>query len=405
MNNYTQLEANQEIHETGLIYDLNSLFAYLLKIQDPRKPKGKRYGLANILVLILLAKMAGEDKPTGIAEWVALRIEKFQEFGLLPGGVAPCHMMYRRVLQHILKPSELEKLLGEYHRRRLQTEEELVFSMDGKTLKGTIPAGETRGVHLLSIFVPSQGLVLAEVTVDRKENEIVAAPHILKQVKLSGVLVIGDAMHTQREVSDQIVTAHGDYLWFVKGNQPRMHWAIQKLFVYEACKLQQGTPLSKEIRVASDVSKGHGRLEKRTIWVSSQLNEYLDWPGVQQVFRLERLTWDSRRKGYKREVVYGLTSLSAKKASAQKLLRLIRKYWGIESGLHYRRDVTMHEDETRLTVADAGHNMAIINNAVLCLCLGLGYKNLAQARRHFNAKPKEALDAILGIRIHPKTLS
>jgi predicted transposase YbfD/YdcC len=397
MNDYTQLGANQEIHESGLIYDLNSLFAYLLKVQDPRKPKGKRYGLAHLLVLILLAKMAGEDKPTGITEWVGLRVEQFKEFGLLPTGIAPCHMMFRRVLQYILSPSKLEKLVGEYHRSRLQQGEGVVFSMDGKTLKGTIPAGEMRGVHLLSIFVPSQGLVLAEVAVDHKENEIVAATQILKQVNLSGVLVIGDAMQTQREISEQILTAHGDYLWVVKNNQPRTRWAIEKLFVYEACKVQQGAPLSKEIRTASEVNKGHGRREKRTIWVSSQLNEYLDWPGVQQVFRLERVIWHSRTKRYTREVIYGMTSLSAEKASAKKLLRLIRKYWGIEAGLHYRRDVTMHEDETRLTVGNAGHNMAIINNVVLCLCLGLGYKNLAQARRRFNANPDEALKAVLGV--------
>jgi hypothetical protein len=136
---------------------------------------------------------------------VGLRVEQFKEFGLLPTGIAPCHMMFRRVLQYILSPSKLEKLVGEYHRSLLQQGEGVVFSMDGKTLKGTIPAGEMRGVHLLSIFVPSQGLVLAEVAVDHKENEIVAATQILKQVNLSGVLVIGDAMQTQREISEQIL--------------------------------------------------------------------------------------------------------------------------------------------------------------------------------------------------------
>jgi hypothetical protein len=86
MNDYTQLGANQEIHESGLIYDLNSLLAYLLKVQDPRKPKGKRYGLAHLLVLILLAKMAGEDKPTGITEWVGLRALARSSFGRSGGG-------------------------------------------------------------------------------------------------------------------------------------------------------------------------------------------------------------------------------------------------------------------------------------------------------------------------------
>jgi hypothetical protein len=90
------------------------------------------------------------------------------------------------------------------------------------------------------------------------------------------------------------------------------------------------------------VSKGHGRREKRTIWVSTQLNDYLNWPVVAQVFRLERLIWHEKLKGYTREVVYGLTSLSAKEASPQKLISLLRRSWSIENGLHYRRDVTLN---------------------------------------------------------------
>jgi hypothetical protein len=93
--------------------------------------------------------------------------------------------------------------------------------------------------------------------------------------------------------------------------------------------------------------------------------------------------------------VYGLTSLSPKQASPRKLIRLLRSYWGIESGLHYRRDVTLHEDATRLTMGQAGQNMAIINNLVIGLCLRHGLINLAKARRHFSAKPAEAFQLIL----------
>lgn len=103
--------------------------------------------------------------------------------------------------------------MGEYQRSYLKGGESVVFSMDGKTLRGTIPAGEVRGMHLLSVFVPEQGLVLVQAAVDRKENEIVVAPTILKQVNLSGVIVLADAMHTQRETSSQIVKAGGDYVW------------------------------------------------------------------------------------------------------------------------------------------------------------------------------------------------
>jgi predicted transposase YbfD/YdcC len=392
---YTQIGPNQEIHASGLIYDLNSLFAYLLRVNDTRKAKGKLYPLETLLVLIVLAKLANEDKPTGITEWVANRVEQLVEMKLLAKATAPCHMTFRRVLQFILKPDELEQLIREYHQSQLKEGTEIIFSMDGKALKGTIPGGEMQGTHLLSIYVPDQGLVLIEAAVDRKENEIVVAPKILKQVNLSGAIVIGDAMHTQRDVSEQIVAGGGNYLWTAKGNQPRLHWAIEKLFVYEACNVKLGAPLSKEIRTASVVNKGHGRREKRTIWVSTQLNDYLAWPGVKQVFRLERIIWHEKCQGSTREIVYGLTSLSPQQASPKKLIQLARRYWGIESGLHYRRDVTLHEDNTRLTLGQAGHNMAILNNIVIGLCLRNGYNNLAHARRLFNAKPALAFKLIL----------
>lgn len=395
MTDYTHLGPEQEIYATGMIYDLKSLFAFLLCVADTRKAKGKRYILGTLLTLILLAKLGGEDKPTGITEWVANRVEQFVEMKILSQAKAPCHMTFRRLLSFTIQAEELEHLVAEYHRSQLKEGVEILLTIDGKTLKGTIPAGEMRGTHLLSVYVPDQGLVLIEAAVDRKENEIVVAPKILKQVNLSGAIVIGDAMHTQRGVSEQIVTAGGNYIWTVKSNQPRTEWAIEKLFVHEACNVKLGAGLSKEIQAASLVNKGHGRRETRTLWASTELNEYLDWPGVKQVFRLERLIWHEKHHGYTREIVYGLTSLSPQQASPKKLIRLLRSYWSIESGLHYRRDVTLHEDDTRLTLGQAGQIMAILNNLVIGLCIRNGHNNLAQARRRFSAKPAEALKLIL----------
>lgn len=285
--------------------------------------------------------------------------------------------------------------MSEFHQSWLQTGQEVVFSMDGKSLRGTISSGEIRGVHLLAIYVPQQGLVLVEAAVERKENEIVIAPEILKQVSLEGAIVIGDAMHTQREASAQIVQAGGDFIWTAKGNQPKTHWAIQKLFVHEMCNLRQGVPLSKDFQTASMVCKGHGRIEKRTITVSSALNDYLDWPHVAQVFRIERAIWHAKFKGKTHEIAYGFTSLSPEKANPAKLLSFLRQYWGIENGLHFRRDVTFHEDTTRLTVGKSGHVMAIFNNLAIGLCLRLGFRNVAKARRLFNAQPHKALCLIL----------
>jgi predicted transposase YbfD/YdcC len=181
----------------------------------------------------------------------------------------------------------------------------------------------------------------------------------------------------------------------MKGNQARTEWAIQKLFVHEVCNLKQGAPLSKHCQMASRVHKGHGWIEKRTIMVSTELNAYLDWPHVAQVIRLEREVWHENYRGRTRHVVYGLTSLTPAKASPYKLLALTRQYWGIESGLHYRRDVTLQEDATRLTVGNSGHNMAILNNLVIGLCIRNGSENLPKARRLCDAKMDRALEFIL----------
>lgn len=288
---YINLAVNQAVNENGPIFDLESLYDYLRKIRDPRKDKGKQYPLPMLLILMLLAKLGGEDKSSGITDWVAGRKEQLMALQVLGGEKTPCHMTFRRVLQEMVDPQEFDVWIREYHQRRLCEEQEIVMSMDGKTLRGTIPRGGMRGTHLLTVSVPQQGLVLAQAGVDRKENDIMVAPHVLRQVNLSGGIVIGDAMHTQRETSRQIVEAGGDFIWYVKENQPRTHWAIEKLFVHEVCNLRKGAPLSKDFQIHSRVNKQHGRIEKRTMIVSSLLNDYLDWPHVAQVFRLERTVY------------------------------------------------------------------------------------------------------------------
>jgi len=165
----------------------------------------------------------------------------------------------------------------------------------------------------------------------------------------------------------------------------------------EVCNLKKGAPLSQHCQMASRVHKGHGRIEKRTSLVSAALNDYLDWPYVAQVFRLEQATWDAKRQRRTRQVVCGLASLPPQQASLRRLLALTRQHWGIESCLHYRRDVTLHEDATRLARGSSGHNMAILNTLVIGLCLRHGCKNIARARRLFSAYPptNSAVDRFL----------
>jgi len=392
---YTNLKPKQDVNECGMIYELGSLYDYFSHIKDTRGKHGRQYPLTVLLIWMMLAKLCGEDKPSGMAEWIAHRKELWVEYQLTDKTKTASHMTYRRVLQDTLSAEEFEQLVKQYHQQRLTQGREVVLSMDGKAIRGTIPHGEYRGTFLLAIYVPQQGLVLAQASIDRKENEIVVAPHLLRQVSLAGTIVIADAMHTQKAMCSQAIEAGGDYVLTAKDNQARTRWAIEKLFVNEICNLQKGAPLSQDFQVAVKTEKRHGRLEKRTIMASSLLNDYLDWPSLAQVFRIENIIWYDQASRYTKQIRYGITSLSPERAGPEKLLALLREYWGIESSLHYRRDVTMLEDATRLTVGDSGQNMAILNNLVTGLCLSGKCKNLPSVRRNFDAHPNYALQLLI----------
>jgi hypothetical protein len=140
--------------------------------------------------------------------------------------------------------------------------------------------------------------------------------------------------------------------------------------------------------VAESTNKGHGRLEKRHLTLMVDEQQFLDWPGVKQVFRLERRVKQVRTGIESSEVVYGMTSCDPKVGTAEQMLKWTRAYWGIENGLHYRRDVTLHEDATRISksLSNLARAIATINNFIVSLAQKLRYTNLASARRVFSAR-------------------
>jgi predicted transposase YbfD/YdcC len=184
-------------------------------------------------------------------------------------------------------------------------------------------------------------------------------------------------------------------MWTVKGNQPQLLQDLQDWFDPTVTLLPgMGCP-PKDFRSATLLSKGHGRLEVRTLTTSSQLNDFLDWPFLQQVFQLERTVTISKTGKTRHEILYGITSLSAEQASPSCLLAMLRSYWQIENGLHYPRDVTLREDQTRFKKHSAAHNMAILNNLVLALLAKSDFPFLPSARRFFAAHPNQALALLL----------
>ena len=192
-------------------------------------------------------------------------------------------------------------------------------------------------------------------------------------------------MQTQRKLSVDVLASGGDYIWFLKDNQPTLLEDVAQFF--KPARISAGWhPPALPRTIAERTNKGHGRLEKRTLTLMVDEQQFLDWPGVCQVFKLERNV-THRRTGQKTsEIAYGITSCAPETADAEQMLQWTRHYWGIENGLHYRRDVTLREDATRISQPALAKTMATINNFVVGLTQKLGYSNLAAARRLFDAR-------------------
>lgn len=368
----------------AVVFNVADLTARLNQLTDTRKKRGKIYPLGMILTMVILAKLSGEDKPSGIAEWIRLRRDSFVALFNFKHQRMPCLNIIRWVLQQVVSLEELEKILNRYLHETYGGQESELITIDGKTMRGTIPKGSTRGVHLLAAYLPAEGVILKQVEVGEKENEISAAPELIEGIHLKNKIICADAMQTQRQFSVDILAKGGDYIWFLKDNQPTLLADVKQFFKPpQSCGA--GWPLPELPRTVAEISgKGHGRLEKRTLTLIADEQGFLNWPGVQQVFRLERYRQHSRTGKESTEVIYGITSRGPERATAEQMLQWTREYWGIENGLHYRRDVTLREDATRVSQPALAQTISIINSFIVAIAQKLGYSNLASARRIFD---------------------
>jgi predicted transposase YbfD/YdcC len=289
---------------------------------------------------------------------------------------------WTRVLGHALVLEAFEQVVAQLsapaRAAEAPTRGSLQICLDGKTLRGTIPIGQSRGVHLLAAYQAEQGVVLAQLAVDTKANEIVVAPQVLEQLDLTGVVVTGDAMFAHRRLSSQIVEAGGDYFWWVKENQPTLRADLELLFTDEYVCAGWSAP-AVDFTTSATIEKGHGRLDQRVLTASSMLADYQDWPYLAQAVKVARTRTTKQKETH--EVAYGITSLPELAADAARLLAVGRGHWRIENGLHYRRDVTLQEDASQVRRAQAPQVLAALNNLVCGLCGRAGISNLAALQR------------------------
>lgn len=367
-----------------VVFDIGSLYDHFQGLTDWRDARGKQYPLALVLVFVVLAKLAGEDTPYGIADWVRWRLGKVARILGWRRNKLPSHNTYRRILRGV-DEGALQEVTTTFLRQHKEAGKSVLVAIDGKVMRGTIPTGSSQGVHLLAAYLPAEGLVLMQVEVGEKEGELTVAPHLLDRLDLRQKVVRGDALFTQRDLSEQILEAGGDYVWTVKENQADLLADIQEVF-HPTPTAAGWNQTPRDLRSAQTLNSGHGRLEKRVLTASSFLTEYSGWPGLAQVFELERHVSVQSTGEVRQQTVYGVTSLDAIEAPPDRLLTLMRDYWGIENGLHYRRDKTLSEDASRISNRKQARVMATLNNLVIGLVRQQGFHNLAAARRFYNGQ-------------------
>jgi predicted transposase YbfD/YdcC len=386
--------------------DPASLYREFEKVKDGRGKKGRRFPLPFILTLIMLGKMAGQTRISGIMDWVKARRVPLKKMLNWPREF-PAHSTYDEALakcdeQDLIKAIEsvirkaraVEKCGDEPSRLVTQAYEgdNLVQrAVDGKTMKGTLKHTEDDQppVHLVSLYECETGILVAQVEVKDKENEKSAGKILLDPLYVKGCIITSDAMFSFREWCTKIHIYNGYYLTIIKNNNPVVYRELEMFFGDEGID-------QNEWRYYKKVQKGHGRLEVREIWTSTQMNDYYakDWTGAAQVFMIRRTV---REKGEERiQIVYGITNLARKKANAQRILELNQKHWSVENRLHYRRDVTLREDSSQTRIKGAPETLAVINSGILALMDYLGVKNVASKMRHFDYYYQEALELLLG---------
>jgi predicted transposase YbfD/YdcC len=367
------------------------LIEILAEISDTRQRQGLRHSLTGMLTLACVATMCGYESPSAIAEWGHNYGEAYAGmFGFETHGY-PSRATWYRVFGQV-DIEQVEAKLTQWCEWVLRalgiTEVQLTgLSIDGKTLRGSKRQG-AHNSHLLSAYVHEIGIVLAQIAVDDKTNELGEVEDFLLGLALHGRVVTADALFTQQKVAETIIKKEGDYVFPVKRNQELTFDAIA--FWFDAL-----APYDLPNDVAQTIEKGHGRVTRWSLESSTALNTYLDWPGLKQVFKVTRtVTWPGSGD-MQTSVRYGITSLSPERANAAHLLTFTRNHWGIENGLHWVRDVTFHEDHSILRTGRTHHLMAAIRNLAISLLRIHGYTRIASTLRLFAAQPDLALSLTL----------
>ena len=336
---------------------LKGCLEMLKSVPDPRIDRRKRHRLSDILAIAVLTYMSGGDGFRDMERYGRKHEERLGEFLDLANGI-PSHDTFRCVLS-ALRPAVIGVCVRLWQRAAAGRLKGVCVSLDGKAVRRACAKGTVAPV-IETAWADGADVPLGEVRVASKENEIVAIPKLLSALSLEGAVVTVDAIGCQKEVARAVRAAKAHYLLSLKDNQPVMH---AEVLAFMEDLVASG---AKELTFSRHVDKGHGRVEVRRVWHSSDVSWFEDraqWRDLAGFVMVERVRTENGVEG-KPERRCFITSLAA---DAKAFRKLVRRHWGIENRLHWVLDVVFLEDQCRARTGHAPENCSTLRKIALML--------------------------------------
>lgn len=332
-------------------------------IDDPRYQHSPPHLLIDIITIAICGVICGADDWVAIEQFGRAKQAWFKTFLRLPHGI-PSHDTFGQIFAQ-LDPDQFRESFIRWVAAISELTLGEIVPIDGKTLRRSHDKRLGKeAIHMISAWASQNRLVVGQLKVDDKSNEITAIPELLRLLALNGCIVTIDAMGCQRNIAAQIISQDADYVLALKDNQERLHQEVQRLFTDALTDPTLTIPYDFD----QTVYKGHGRIEIRRCWTieAPDYIAYLDpqgrWPGLRCVVRIET----ERRVGpeISREIRHYLASLAG---DPSHLNQIIRTHWHIENKLHWVLDVAFREDECRVRQGHAAENLAVLRHIALNL--------------------------------------
>jgi predicted transposase YbfD/YdcC len=331
------------------------------QLKDPRVNRTKRHSLPDILAIAICGVICGADGWVQIAKFGRCKQEWFKTFLELPNGI-PSHDTFGRVFA-ALDPRAFEECFAQWIAALTTASQGRLVAIDGKTIRRSLDAANDKAaIHMVSAWCGANQMVLGQLATDAKSNEITAIPELLKLLDLSGAVVTIDAAGCQKKIAERIVEQGGHYVLGLKGNQGGLH--AETVTLFDQCLRDDCYGIAYSDATTTD--GGHGRIEERRIWATSEIGWFAErgkWRNLRSLIRVraKRTVGNETSEEYR----YYISSLPADNPAA--LLAYIRGHWGIENNVHWCLDINFREDDCRIRQGHAAENFSRLNRLALNL--------------------------------------